>query len=259
MLREGVVVSADLQSLHSVVENTNGGLVRHEPGRVTRSPHHSVGEKRIDPAHDSLTRCRPRSNRRGSHAGHAASIAPTRSPSFGSLLPSDASPMDTQAAIGLCEENRQNLCDTSVAYDVGVFHDSEVMDGVMDADCIKDVCLLPADCGDFATEKMASLKHSTRGRQPMTGDLHDHSGGYDGDGKIKECELGIGVGLQAEGWLSLHAADLIRRIQSWSEDLSERESQLMARIALQERRERRFRALCDTTVEQNEERTHQDR
>ncbi|WP_164100980.1 hypothetical protein [Candidatus Laterigemmans baculatus] len=44
-----------------------------------------------------------------------------------------------------------------------------------------------------------------------------------------------------ESLLHLQAADLIERLQLWSSDLDARESQLNARLALQDHRERQFR------------------
>lgn len=44
-----------------------------------------------------------------------------------------------------------------------------------------------------------------------------------------------------EGWLRLHATDLIDRLQSWASDLDAREAQLNSRTSIQEHRERRFR------------------
>jgi hypothetical protein len=42
-------------------------------------------------------------------------------------------------------------------------------------------------------------------------------------------------------WLSQHAADLIRKIQTWADALDSREMQLNARVLRHEQRERRFR------------------
>ena len=50
------------------------------------------------------------------------------------------------------------------------------------------------------------------------------------------------IGFDAEDCLKLHATDLIRRIQAWSEALARKETQLNARISRQEQRERRYRA-----------------
>ncbi|MGI9470720.1 MAG: hypothetical protein ACR2NZ_04240 [Rubripirellula sp.] len=44
-----------------------------------------------------------------------------------------------------------------------------------------------------------------------------------------------------QDWLSLHATDLIERIQDWSETVDSREAILNARSAQQDRRERQFR------------------
>ena len=49
------------------------------------------------------------------------------------------------------------------------------------------------------------------------------------------------IGFDAEDCLTLHATDLIRRIQAWSEALARKETQLNARISRQEQRERRYR------------------
>jgi hypothetical protein len=49
---------------------------------------------------------------------------------------------------------------------------------------------------------------------------------------IRECR---------EGWLDLHAADLIGQLQELSADLDARESQLNVRASLQDSRERSFR------------------
>jgi len=50
------------------------------------------------------------------------------------------------------------------------------------------------------------------------------------------------IGIDAEDCLTLHATDLIRQIQRWSEALHRKETQLNARISRQEQRERRYRA-----------------
>ncbi|MCP4504688.1 MAG: hypothetical protein GY822_32690 [Deltaproteobacteria bacterium] len=65
-----------------------------------------------------------------------------------------------------------------------------------------------------------------------------------------------GIGSQqvdAKDWLSLHAVDLIRRIQDWADELSARESQLTNRMSQQQQRERSFRALRETSVAQVKE------
>ena len=50
-----------------------------------------------------------------------------------------------------------------------------------------------------------------------------------------------GEELQPHGWLDLHAAELIDRLQQWADDLDSREAQLNARSARQDLRERQFR------------------
>ena len=48
-------------------------------------------------------------------------------------------------------------------------------------------------------------------------------------------------GVSRDEWLNLHASDLIRRLQAWSDQLDARESQLNARASMQDNRERQFR------------------
>jgi hypothetical protein len=47
--------------------------------------------------------------------------------------------------------------------------------------------------------------------------------------------------IDRDGWLRLHATDLIDRLTDWSDDLDARQAQLNATIAKHERRERQFR------------------
>jgi len=47
-----------------------------------------------------------------------------------------------------------------------------------------------------------------------------------------------------QDWLTLHAADLIRKIQNWADALDSRKIQLDARVLRHEQRERRFRLHC---------------
>ena len=57
-----------------------------------------------------------------------------------------------------------------------------------------------------------------------------------------------------ESWLRLHAADLIARLSTWSNDLDSREATLNARVAKQDLRERQFRLLQhDAQIEMDEQ------
>ncbi len=61
--------------------------------------------------------------------------------------------------------------------------------------------------------------------------------------------------LDRDQWLTLHSADLIRRLQAWSDELDARESQLNARASMQDNRERRFRLQRqDVSAHQDEQR-----
>jgi hypothetical protein len=52
---------------------------------------------------------------------------------------------------------------------------------------------------------------------------------------------GSGETPHPDEWLQIHAAELIDRLQHWASDLDARESQLNARFAVQDHRERQFR------------------
>ncbi len=223
MLGDSLAVSADLHCLDSVAPTTDGGPVGFASSNMNRSEHVPAAEHRIDAAHGSLPKRRPRSMQAGPDAVQDDSVVPRRRPSLRSLLLSDTSQGRTQVEqghtqleTGMSEEYRHDLYETLIACDVGVFQD---------AGFSKDAGLTHAESQEVATGMVVSPSNDGIGSQQV----------------------------DADDWLSLHAADLIRRIQDWADELSARESQLTTRMSQQLQRERRFRALCETSVAQVKE------
>ena len=75
----------------------------------------------------------------------------------------------------------------------------------------------------------------------------------DREAATEKCNTEIGASVATEDWLSLHPADLMRRIQNWAHELAERESQLGNRISQQHPCELRFRALQEISVARTKE------
>ena len=216
MLGDSLAVSANLHSLDSVAPATDGGPVGVASSNMNRSEHVPAAEHRIDAAHGSLPKRRPRSMQAGPDAVQDDSVAPRRRPSLRSLLRSDSSQGRTQVETGVSEEYRHDLYETLIACDVGVFQDA-------------------------GFSKNAGLTHA-ESQEGATGMA------------VSPSNDGIGIQqVDSDDWLSLHAADLIRRIQDWADELSASESQLTTRMFQQQQRERRFRALCETSVAQVKE------
>ena len=215
-LGHSLAVSADLQRLDSEAPTIDGGPVSVAPNHMNRSRHVAVGGHRIDAAHGSLPKRRPRFRHAGTDGVQKDTVATRRRPSLRSLLRRDASQVHTQLETRVSEECCHDLNETSIAYEFGVFQDAGFR---------KDAGLTHAESQEVATGMAASP-------------------GNDGIGSQQ---------VDAKDWLSLHAVDLIRRIQDWADELSARESQLTTRMSQQQQRERRFRALCETSVAQVKE------
>ena len=79
----------------------------------------------------------------------------------------------------------------------------------------------------------------------VTGDLSEQASGPDQSHPEPASDAGgkpaTREGRLTDQLLSLHAADLIERLQQWSEDLETREAKLANRAFLQDQRERQFR------------------
>ena len=233
--------ATDQQNLDFVARTTDGEQRRRASGNMDCAAHNPTAEQRIDGAHGSLPKHCPRSQKDESNAARDGRVAPRRCPSFASLLRSDTLRSHTQSGIRLSEEHRSDLYETSIAYDVGVFEDAGFRQdaGIVDAES---AALASRGSVGAKNEDSSSLEidNGPTARSCQIEHCRDL------DGQPTTGEVGVG----AEDWLSLQAADLIRRIQIWLAELSAKDTQLVARISLQEQRERRFRALCDGSVPQ---------
>jgi len=246
MLGGSLTVSADLQRFDPVGSTTDGGRESRAISNLNRSGQVPVELHRIDAPHGSLPRHGPRAKQDQGNAGPGDSVAPRRRPSFGSLLQRDTSRSHAQSGTGLNEECRHDLSATSLAYDRGTFRDSEFM---QDPDVVHE------ESEGSAAGRALSSSNDGSGSQQVGGDSSDCSRQIDRQKATTGCEFGAGASVGAEDWLSLHAADLIRRIQSWADELSARESQFTTRLSLQEQRERSFRARCEKLAARAEKNT----
>jgi len=244
MLGDSLAISSVLHCPDAVVPTTDGGRVRRASSDMNRSVHVAVAGQRIDAAHGSPPKHRPSSKQDEPNGNQDDGVAPRRRPSFTSLLQSDNSPSSTQVSNGLNEERRHELYEASIAYDVGVFPDAERL---------MDPSLANAESELAATEKTGSPSIDDSGNQQVSDDSP-----LDSKAATKECKSDVGATVGGEDWLSLHAADLVRRMQDWADELSAREFQLMTRMSQQQQRERRFRALCEVSVTQSEENARHD-
>jgi hypothetical protein len=250
MLGDSLAVYADLQNLGPVVPTTDGGPVSVASSNMNRSGHVPVEEHRVDAAHDALPKHRPLSKQDGANADQNASLAPRRRPSFGGLLRNDTSRSHAHSGTGMSDERRNDLFETSIAYDTGIFQDADFMKGAG---------LTHVESQGSVTGMAVSPSDADIGSQQVDADPPACSREFDRRDATKEGEFGASVSAGAEDWLSLHAVDLIRRIQDWADELSARELQLTTRMSQQLQRERRFRALCETTAAQAEENARQGR
>ena len=160
--------------------------------------------------------------------------APRRRPSFGSLLGTNASQPQVRSEADLSKMRRLDSDQSTISPDVGVPIDAGVF---LEAGVFPETGVVPLESGDSVN----SISDDG-GKQHVDPDMSGFCSQSDSQSLTQEME----VGLDAEDWLSLHATDLIRRIQAWSDALATREMQLNARISLQEQRERKYRALCQS-------------
>lgn len=233
--------------VRSVLGTTDGGQGTCVSGDVARSSDILFEECRIDPAHFPPPNRRPRSsstssNQSGTSSAFDSSRAPRQSPSFGSLLPDGAVLAREEASLGTSQRQCEVVAEKSKAADVGRSQGEALL-----------MAAAPVDVGSNgrAQGSTASLKNESSCRQQVDDVSRIQSGDLDGQSTKNQVGSFPESGVVAEDLLVLHADDLIRRLQSWSADLSSRESQLAARISLQEQRERRFRASCDASVAKN--------
>jgi hypothetical protein len=204
-------------------------------------------DRRFDTAHGFESKHRPRSKQlnlsaqqRDANAKLPRAAAPRRRPSFGSLLGTNAFQLCIGSETALNPEFRNDLYNASTSLDVGVSLDAE---------------MIAAGFGRSVKKGSVTSINEDNGEQCVdhaVPDVPDVSNEQAGANEKS-------IGLDTDDWLSLHASDLIRRIQVWSDALSTKETQLNARILLQEQRERRFRGLRQTSLSPTVETLKQER
>lgn len=251
------------QNIDPVVSTTGGGQQQCASCNMESPGHTSIREHRIDGAHDSPPTYRPRSPHRprSTHAGIEADRdrrnAPRRRPSFGMRLRNATSRSQSQSIVLAGEESQHDLCETLVAYDVGGFQvvglgkSAGFVRADFESSALGNAAVSKNHDGDSQRVERDPLPRS--GEADHRSGEADHSEGFDDRATESKCVAGV------EDWLSAHSADLIRRIQSWSDELSARESMLKVRISRQEQRERRFRESCEASLVQAEESARQGR
>ena len=224
-----------------------GGQVLDASGAIHPAGDVELEDRRFDTAHGFESKHRPRSKQPNTSAQQPdvnaklpRAAAPRRRPSFGSLLGTNAFQLCIGSETALNPEFRNDLCNASTSLDVGVSLDAEMIVAGLGRSVKKgSVNSIDEDsdeeCVDHAVPDLRAVSND----QSST------------DAKS--------IGLDTDDWLSLHAFDLIRRIQVWSDALSTKETQLNARILLQEQRERRFRGLCQNSLSPTVETIKQER